>query len=455
MTEQSTAQDGLWEQLVARVGEDDARFLVSTLEHLDPPGRISDLAKIEAEQEARGAGFLGMLPSQTAAPLPVPEDPDAVLATALALAEIREGHLEAIRSAFGDSYALTFTGQELPAAAEAPLPQGWALELDVSGIRAVLDYIAAGRSDQQGAMAVARMAPFQEMMRHRRELGYVPEPLIDDDGFAWCLMKAGSDDPVHAIWRWLSPHNLFDLADLAQHHSQFEDLVARLEGQGELLGTAILSRLAPFAPKGAPFVDRLTFAVGWAIRGWATDVTGGINIEHIKDDFAQCLDTLVHETFHRLQLRICPKDPLGKTSGFESLTVGSYGSSQDQVLYRALCYVMLEGSATYVGGGVRSEGDEARGAGIDLLERVLDVDADRGDETSDALLNEGLKSNGPFYGLGARMSQAIVDRDGSHALGEALAAGAPAFFTRALEADRTLAERFPGRLLSSIRRLVS
>lgn len=83
----------------------------------------------------------------------------------------------------------------------------------------------------------------------------------------------------------------------------------------------------------------------------------------------------------------------------------------------------------------------------------MDLGGEGSEESLDALLNEGLKSNGPFYGLGARLSQAIVDGGGSHALGEALAAGAPSFFHSALDADPTLAERLPERLREALDRL--
>jgi hypothetical protein len=194
------------------------------------------------------------------------------------------------------------------------------------------------------------------------------------------------------------------------------------------LATRILGCIAPYAPPGTVFADRLSFAVGWGIRGWATQSTGGMNIEHAKDDFEFMLPTLVHETFHRLQAKIALADPQIEEIGFDRITSYPLESPADCRLYQALCCAMLEGSAAYVAspGPLKAWAKDAK-AGLKLLDRIRAIDASSdGADKSGELLNEGLRSNGPFYGFGALMSHVLVeDGGGTWSLGVALGRGAP------------------------------
>ena len=53
-----------------------------------------------------------------------------------------------------------------------------------------------------------------------------------------------------------------------------------------------------------------------------------------------------------------------------------------------------------------------------------------------ALEDEGVAGNGPFYALGEAMSRQIVQELGAPELGRCLANGAPYFFQRYLKATR-------------------
>ena len=71
---------------------------------------------------------------------------------------------------------------------------------------------------------------------------------------------------------------------------------------------------------------------------------------------------------------------------------------------------------------------EAVEAGLDILIKILELDSPQEeDERFDGLLNEGLRSNGPFYGFGALLSRAIVKSDDRSKLGIVLGEGAPVF----------------------------
>jgi hypothetical protein len=441
-----------WRQLVERAG-DDAAHVLKLVCRVTLPERISELRDLETEQAERGAGFLGMLPDQTPDDLDVPNDLETSLDVAIRLSEIRVANLAALAETM-PQYPLSFAGSTFDSGPATDVPASWKLDIDVDGIRAILDFFDAPKPSADAAATISRMPAFAEMMRHRRELGYVPEPLIDESGLAWCLEHVASSDPIDELWKWLHPQNFFDLSDVYAHRAEYRCLIDRLV-RNDGLATLILGCIAPYAPPGSVFADRLSFAVGWGIRGWATRSTGGMNIEHAKDDFELMLPTLVHETFHRLQTRIAFANPEIEELGFDRVTSYPFESPVDCRFYQALCYVMLEGSATYVASPEPLEAwEEDAEAGLELLERIREIDAaEDGDDKSDELLNEGLRSNGPFYGFGALLSHALVENGGTPSLGVALGRGAPYFVERglALLADPSLAP--PEALATHIGRL--
>jgi hypothetical protein len=57
-----------------------------------------------------------------------------------------------------------------------------------------------------------------------------------------------------------------------------------------------------------------------------------MNIEHTKDDFAQMLPTLVHETFHRLQATTACANPEVEEVGFDRITSYAFESPKDRRL---------------------------------------------------------------------------------------------------------------------------
>lgn len=438
-----------WNQLANLVGGEAAELLTLVCS-VSPPDRISELRDLETEQDKRGAGFLGMLPDQIPDNLNVPLDLDTSIGLAIQLANIRAVNFQALSDTM-PQYATSFTGRDLDLEQTAAVPAGWALDIDVSGIRAMLDFFDAKELEADSAIRIAEMSAFVEMMRHRRELGYVPEPLIDAEGLAWCLTRAASHDPIDELWKWLHPHNLFDLSDLYAHRAQYRSLIDRLVKEDEL-STYILGRIAPYAPSNTAFEDRLSFALGWGIRGWATGKTGGINIEHIKDGFPEMLPTLIHETFHRLQTSIAFVDPTVAEPGFDRITSYPFDSIANRQLYQALCYIMLEGSATYVAaqGNLKTWQEDAN-VGLEILNELRSINCSgKEDSKYDELLNAGLLSNGPFYGLGALLSHAIVEDGGPSSLGVALQRGAPCFIERGFERVEDMSLNPPKALVAHI-----
>ena len=444
-----------WQELTGVLDEQTLRELLRCLVQLDPPERIHETKVLEQTQDDSGAGFCGMLPQQISEDLLVPSDEAGLFATALALAKVRSANLATLESTF-TTYSSSFSGRPFPLLGGFEKPTGWQLTIDVSGIKALIAALANPETTIEDARAIASQPAFTEMMTHRRELGYVPEPLIDADGLAWCIQHAASDDPADRLWRWLHPHNFFDLSDVRSNLEQYAQLVKALDEHRSELEARILGQIGVYVPADIDFDDHLTFAVGWAISGWATRSTGGINLEHFKDDFDRMLTTLTHETFHRLQLTLCPAHPGNEGDDFDRITNYALENPCDEALYRVLSYVALEGSATYIGEGkLNPVWDEAAEPALALLSRILDaLDSDTLEEI-DGLLTEGLKSNGPFYGFGALLSDAIVQAEEPRSLGLALQSGTPHFVQKGVSIQIEHGLEIEPRLIAAVNRLVS
>jgi len=426
------------EILQGKLKIEDAQFLLRQLARIEPPERIHELTTYQRWQEELGGSFHGMLPEQLVdAELLVPRDLPSCLRVAHQLADVRAANDAALRE-INPSYAIAFRGEPFPSLDSAPSPERWAMALDVSGLRALLTFLAKEEPSENGARTIASMHPFQEMMTHRRNLGYIPEPLIDTDGLAAFIQHVASDDPLDRIWAWLNSQNFFDLADIVQHRGEYERLIGELESRAAEIEGHILGTIVPYAPESMrsdAFRDRISFTVGWGIAGWATANTAGINIEQFKDDYERLLTTLTHESVHRWQLRIGHPDGQQACS-FEDLTAFPFEDERDRSFYTALSYVMLEGTATYIAPSHAPPDRQASvEQGAELLvqcHRAIYENDDLGKAAD--LVNEGLRSNGPFYWLGEALTRAIVETYGSQTVGETLRRGGPCFVNRGLEA---------------------
>lgn len=441
---------------------EDAHFLLRQLRRLDEPALIRKLNGYQRMQEAWGGSFYGMLPDQLCdEEIPIPNNFPTLLRTAVLLAEVRERNLAALRRINPD-YPLEFRRQPFPSLQSMRPPATWRLELDLSAMREVLRLLRKKKVAWEEAAAVAALPAFAEMMRHRRELGYLPEPLITQEGMAHLLQHAASRAPLDMIWKWLNSQNFFDLADIAFHWQEYEVLVTTLAERADDIARHILGAIAVYAHdemREMRFHDRVSFAVGWGIAGWATTATGGINIEHFKDDYPRLLTTLTHETFHRLQLRVCPVDPaLAEAApSFESLTRFPFRDERDGKFYEILSTIFLEGTATFIAPAhPPADREESVRRGAKMLAECFRAIYHRGElERANELLNEGLKSNGPFYWLGAHMAEEITARHGNSELGRVLRKGSPEFFRRYLTLESDVALHPRQELETQVRKLAS
>ncbi len=413
-------------------------FLMRQLEALEPPTDIQRLAGLQKWQDELGGGFYGLMPAQltNARAIPIPESEQGSMAAALLLARQREANLKRIREMNGN-FPTAFTGARIP-----PLsgrgPAGMKLEIDDVVIAEFLKALDSGRVSAEEANAIARLPANQEMLKHRAALGYVPAPLPTTDSLSKMIMHAGSQDPVDRLWCWINPHNYFDYADVVQHAKEFKRLLSEIDSHKTALEGAVLSRISAYAPAGQTFNGRICLTVEPWIRGWATAYTAGMNLEFFKDDWESLLGTMSHETYHRLQLRMCGTASGKKPETFEDLASADLGDERYDRLYEAVSYTALEGTASVVG---RTGSKATPAEGADLLGTfVKKVIQGRDPKAADAIINEGLKSNGPLYALGIYCTHLVEQKFSRREVGRLLSQNPCLLIVRAAEEDAKKAE---------------
>ena len=412
---------------------DDTAFFRAQVDALEPPARLRELAAWPAWRAARGGGFLGLVPELPADPDSIPTEPDAA---ARWLTVRRAANLAAI-ARVSPGYPLRHAGRPLPAW-PGRAPEGWTLELDVSVPTAFLEALASGDVSAGEAAAIAALPANREMLRHRDALAYLPEPHPTAADVADLMARAGRDDPLARIWCRLNPWNGFGYADLADNADAYRAQLAELEARGHVLTGEALARVAALVPADVTFADRFALTVGWGIRGWATPAMGGLNLEHVKDDWDLLLGTLTEETFHRLQLQLVPAWDGGRAATFEDLATAASGDPALDALHEIVAYTVLEGSANLARGDLVPEKVRTGApAGAELLARFVATVVEEGDtEAADGLVNEGLQGNGPLYGLGWHLARELAAAEGPRAVGARLREGPVAFVTAAAAADR-------------------
>ncbi|MCP5104143.1 MAG: hypothetical protein GY950_12225 [bacterium] len=433
------------------VAIEDARFLLLQLSRLNNPGEIQRLLKYQKQQEEWGAGFYGMLPDflAEAGKIPEPGSLDNIIQTALHLARVREKNLQTIAEKYKE-FPLHFKkspewGNSFEWNVKAP--DSMRLELDLTAVSALLALFKKENVSIDDAAQVAGMPVFTEMLKHRRELGYVPPPLPTKESLAHLFMAAASREPLDMIWKWLNPWNFFSTAGVFMKRRQYETAVTNLKNAAEDISGYVMRRIARYAPPNTVLNETLGFGVNWGVQSWATTDALGTNIVMFKNNSDILLRTITHETYHRLQLKVCPIDPTKRDlprREFEHIVSYPFKEKSDRKFYRVLAHIVLEGTATYVGGPDRKKDyGPVISKGVELLNEVYAAVYDRKDlEKVDALLTKGLKSNGPFYILGDRMTRDIVFSCSDREIGRLLAAGSLDFFGKYLEPAKTTGKDF-------------
>ena len=431
----SPVADTPWTGLVTPA---EASFLLAEIARIDPPERIRELARYDSLQHDLGGGFFGVLPEQLPHPeaVPVPRDAASIRAAAAVLARQRATNLEALR-ALRSPYPLSFAGGTPDLPALAP-PAGLSLTLDLAVPLGFMSALADGTVTAAEADALATLPANLEMLRHRHALSYLPEPRATAATLTELIRRAGSPDPVDRIWVWLNPCNLLGYADLAGDRAGWNDFLTRLGRAAPMLTATALNRVAAFAPADVRLDATFAFTVGALIRGWVTPSMSGLDVEQVKDDWEQLLGTMTEETYHRLQLTMCPTADGGSAATFEELAAARTGDERLDRLFEVLAYTALEGSANLARGARPAVSDpDAVRAGTALLDEFVRTVVESGrTDGADALIGRGLRANGPLYAVGFAMARAIAEARGGRDVGATLQRGPVAFVLEAASTDR-------------------
>ncbi len=421
------------------ITDSDRKILLAELARVQPPERLRELSGYNDLQLELGGGFYGLMPEQLPDPdsIPVPTDRAGLNKAAACLERQRESNLAALKE-FNPGYTLEFKGESPHRSLERigltdetiGSVKGLSLVLDYSALTGFFDALEDGEILESEAGALAALPSNQAMLQHRKNLGYVPEPLPDTGSLAKMIRMAGSPDPLDRLWIWLNPQNAFGYADLVQNKDEYLRFLSELkEYEGDITAAA-LGKIGGYVPPDMQSEVHFAFTVGWAIRGWATPDMVGLNIEQPKDDWDHMLGTLIEETYHRLQIELCPAAGGGTATDFSDLTSVDTGDERYDALYAMITYSMLEGVANLVRGPFAS--DDLPGKvepGSELMSRFVDEVIEQwGVEDVDAFISEGLRNNGPLYGLGWKLASLIEEKSGKQAVVKYQGMGAVPFF---------------------------
>ncbi len=436
-----------WEELSVRFSKEgypkelktlkpeEGQFLLDQLKKLDALKELQGLFALEEEQEQLGAGFYGILNS----PLPeikeieLKETEEDFKKAVFLLAKCRENAREQIKEKM--PYSLNFKGEK-PSLPDDKHCFPGRINLKTEGLKKLL--VCMGNGDLEELQVLVENEAFIEMFKHRKNLGYLPDPIIDPNGLKKMFSRGLSRDPLCEIWKWINPQNFFDTADFYLNQNAYRETILTLENNWRGFEGIILGIIYDFAPKGFVFNDNFSLSLGWGIRGWATEKTAGLNLEHVKDDFLGIISCALHELFHRFQLEVCPR---GEGKGFEALLVSPKKlEHSDGLLYKTLSYIFLEGTAEYACNLLKDYREpkmEDIEKGLALLEEIFSQIGEKTDEEIDQLINQGLISNGPFYSLGKYICSKLKE-NGQQQFKEAFLGGSPAFFNHFFASNKRL-----------------
>jgi hypothetical protein len=412
-------------------GEQNLRWLINTINQLKSPEDVKALYKLQKNKIEMGGGFFGIIsePIKDENEIPVPYSLESFIDLIMYLSNTRESQLSEIEKT---GYPLYFNNEPYKQRNETSTGR-IKVTLDLSAIKQIIDYFSCDDPAFEEAEKIASSEIFTEMIKHRNSLGYVPGPEMTTKNLSHFIFLGAKKDPISIIWKWLNPWNCFNFADIFMNLEKYQKLLKDLEINKSNIEAFISTKLGPYVPDGFVFKERFVFAVEWAIRGWATSKFGGINIEHVKDNYGFLVDTVVHETYHRIQAMLYP----GNTGKDFNMLDKSFDNEKLDAVYKAMTYVFLEGTATYVqyGSGFSKENEKINEA-VNLFQQIIESENEELDKNKlEKILNIGLKSNGPFYTLGHYMAKLIDETYGNQKLAACLKKGSPEFFKLFINVD--------------------
>ncbi len=432
---------------------EDVRFLLMQIKRLKKTENIQVLSTYQAKQKQLGGWVDGLFPDQFIDDdLVIPDNFSNMIKCLLQLAVQRKTNLDAIKS-MGE-YTLIFKDNELELETSSnTYPDNWKLDINYSVMEKTLKLLK-DKPEKEEALKVANLEANQQMLKHRKNLGYLPGPITDANDLTELLIWAASERPTDLIWKWLNPLNIFELADVYHNQTNFKNLLEIIKNNETRLKRYILTTISDYLEGDLEFNETFALTFGFAIRGWATDEMFGLNIENIKDNYQKLISIIAHELFHRLQTLIFISS--GKKQTFADLVNGNLKDEKDNKFYEILSYIMLEGTGEFITHQFNADKEkklkENAIEGIALLTEVYRaIYIEKELEKADQMLNRGLKSNGVFYSLGEYITKDLVESNNKSYLGKILKKGVLAFFIEGNKANKSF--EFSEQILDKIKEL--
>jgi len=420
----------------------EARFLFIQLSSLKNPSYITHLSKIETDQNKSGGGYYGYIPDYFKNPnkIPIPENFNSIIACADFLVNIRK-QIDRIITSSNFQYNKKFTKQEISAVNKAKTHSDIQIDINTDAVMDVLTHYINQNITMETATDIANHSSFQQMLKNRKEIGYIPEPLPDTDDLAKFIYTAGGNDPVSMIWKWLNPWNCFGFADLYMNSTKYHEVVSEINSNKEYLISSIKSRIGRYLPEDFKYQDQIDLGVNWGVLNWSTEKQIGINIVHLKNDYSAFKRIVSRQLFRKIQIHIIkemnnisPDDDIQ----INKIIAGNYKNIYDQLFYEVLFQIFLEGTSAYAAGKEKSwiiaDGYKF---GRDLLNSIHfslynDVDL----KTVEYCESQGFSPNGPLVAIGYQMTKVLVKQYGHQIVYESLRDNFLKFYIKYIEIEK-------------------
>jgi pterin-4a-carbinolamine dehydratase len=420
----------------------EARFLFIQLSSLKNPSDITHLSKIESDQNKSGGGYYGYIPDYFKNPdkIPIPENFESIIACANYLANTRT-QIDRIITRSNFQYNKTFLKQEISAVNKAETHPDIQIDINTDAVMDVITHYINQNITMETATDIANCPSFQQMLKNRKEIGYIPEPLPDTDDLAKFIYTAGSNDPVSMIWKWINPWNCFGFADLYMNSTKYCEIVSEINSNKEYLISSIKSRIGRYLPEDFKYQDQIDLGVNWGVLNWSTEKQIGINIVHLKNDYSAFKRIVSRQLFRKIQIHIIkemknisPDDDIQ----INKIIAVNYKNIYDQLFSEVLFQIFLEGTSAYAAGKEKSwiitDGYKF---GRDLLNSIhFSLYNTVNLKTVKYCESQGFSPNGPLVAIGYQMTKVLVKQYGHQIIYETLANNFLDFFIKYIEIEK-------------------
>ena len=193
---------------------DEKKYLFNLISELKDPEDIKIIEKYQEKQQKLGAWVEGIFPDQFVdEKITVPDTISNKNKCVSELIEQKKKNIEAIK-AMGE-YNLEFKNDKFDLVEDyKDYPKKWNLKIDLDVLASTLIFLEKKELNEDKALEIANLEGNQEMLKHRKNLGYLPEPITDTKDLSKLLIWAASEKPEDIIWKWLNPFNIFEFAIL-------------------------------------------------------------------------------------------------------------------------------------------------------------------------------------------------------------------------------------------------